>query len=90
MNSVNSIFILVFSIDLFLGFFALLQECEEGLQSSAPEMQFALDYGRQLADDDILSDNEQKTVKQETEKLEKELNELKGGVEEQKTRLFFS
>jgi hypothetical protein len=51
-------------------------------------MQFALDYGRQLADDDILGDNERKTLKQETEKLEKELSELKVDIEEQKTRLF--
>ena len=65
---------------------AVLKECEEGLLSSAPETQFALDYGRHLSEDDILADNEQKTVKQETLKFEKDLNDVKLDVEKEKDR----
>ena len=68
----------------------VLKECEDGLQSSAPEMQFALDFGQHLSEDDILADNEQKTVKQETDKFEKELNDLKVDVEKEKERFVIS
>jgi len=64
----------------------VLRECEEGLRSSAPEIQYALDYGRHLSEDDLLDVNEQKTVKQETDKFEKDLNDLKRDAEKEKER----
>ncbi|XP_020912247.1 dystrophin isoform X2 [Exaiptasia diaphana] len=66
---------------------SVLRECENGLQSSNPEIQFALEYGRHLSEDDLLDDNEQKTVRQETSKFEKDLNNIKVDVEKEKERL---
>lgn len=57
------------------------------MRTSAPEIQFALDYGRHLSEDDILDVNEQKTVKQETAKFEKDLNDVKQDAEKEKERL---
>ena len=67
----------------------MVQECEEGLVSSAAEVNFGLDYGRQLLDDHVLTDQDKPTVRLEIDQLKFELDELKRRISYEKDRYTF-
>ena len=57
--------------------------------SSAAELDFGLDYGGQLLDDHVLTDQDKPTVRLEIDQLKFELDELKRRISYEKDRYTF-
>lgn len=67
-------------------FFCFQQDCEDSLQSSEPEIRFALDYGEQLVDDDLTDSDEKQKIQEDVIDIERTLKDLKEEALQEKIR----
>lgn len=67
-------------------FFCVQQDCEDSLQSSEPEIRFALDYGEQLVDDDLTDPDEKQKIQEDVADMEQTLKDLKVEAAKEKIR----
>lgn len=67
-------------------FFCFQQDCEDSLQSSEPEIRFALDYGEQLVDDDLTDSDEKQKIQEDVIDIERTLKDLKEEAHKEKIR----
>lgn len=67
-------------------FLRVQQDCEDSLQSSEPEIRFALDYGEQLVDDDLTDSDEKQKIQEDVIDMERTLKGLKEEAAKEKIR----
>jgi len=67
-------------------FVCVQQDCEDSLQSSEPEIRFALDYGEQLVDDDLTDPDEKQKIQEDVADMEQTLKDLKVEAAKEKIR----
>lgn len=63
-----------------------LQDCQDSLQNSEPEIRFALDSGEQLVDDDLTDPEKKQKIQEDVVELERTLKDLKEDVAKEKIR----
>ena len=66
----------------------LSQDCQDRLQNSEPEINFALEYGGRLVDDDITDPEDKTKINKEVEEMGKALNDLKEDAAKERKRYY--
>ena len=66
----------------------LSQDCQDSLQNSEPEINFALEYGGRLVDDDITDPEDKTKINEEVEEMGKALNDLKEDAAKERKRYY--
>ena len=66
----------------------LSQDCQDSLQNSEAEINFALEYGGRLVDDDITDPEDKTKINEEVEEMGKALNDLKEDAAKERKRYY--
>ena len=66
----------------------LSQDCQDSLQNSEPEINFALEYGGRLVDDDITDPEDKTKINEEVGEMGKALNDLKEDAAKERKRYY--
>ena len=66
----------------------LSQDCQDSLQNSEPEINFALEYGGRLVDDDITDPEDKTKINEEVEDMAKALTDLKEDAAKERKRYY--
>ena len=85
LKSLLSLWIFITAVDADQ-FCCVQQDCQDSLQSSEPEIRFALDYGEQLVDDDLTDPDEKQKIQEDVITVERTLKDLKEKAAKEKIR----
>ncbi|XP_048577507.1 dystrophin isoform X2 [Nematostella vectensis] len=66
----------------------ITKDCEDSLDAADPEIRFALDYGRQLADDIVLEPDEQAELRNEVQGLERDVADVRNDAVGMRQKLY--